>query len=109
MYIFKNTNILAPVLPHLSPALSRTNPHLLLLSTHFPILSSILSQGFFILPAMLTLLVSLAYPLAAVAVVLFGLFACIYQYIRQKNQGHSDTPEFFLTARGSVKTFTVAW
>ena len=101
--------MLAPVLPHLSLPLSPTNPHLLLLSTHFPILSSILSQGFLILPAMVTLLVGLAYPLAAVAVVLFGLFACIYQYIRQRKQGRADTPEFFLTARGSVKTFTVAW
>ena len=58
---------------------------------------------------MVTLLVGLAYPLAAVSVALFGLFACIYQYIRQRKQGRADTPEFFLTARGSVKTFTVAW
>eukprot|EP00897_Mesotaenium_endlicherianum_P008970 jgi/Mesen1/8100/ME000434S07345 len=52
---------------------------------------------------------AIAYPLASVVVVLFGVFACAYQYMRQRKQGGDDTAEFFLTARNSVPTFTIAW
>lgn len=54
-------------------------------------------------------LVYASYPVASAVIVLFGLAACIYQYVREKRQGGPDTPEFFLTARNSVPTFTIAW
>eukprot|EP00271_Cylindrocystis_brebissonii_P017895 TRINITY_DN4869_c0_g1_i1.p1 TRINITY_DN4869_c0_g1~~TRINITY_DN4869_c0_g1_i1.p1 ORF type:complete len:561 (+),score=86.00 TRINITY_DN4869_c0_g1_i1:264-1946(+) len=52
---------------------------------------------------------NVAYPVAVAVVLLFGAAACVYAVLRQRKQGHADTPEFFLTARGSVSLFTVAW
>lgn len=52
---------------------------------------------------------AVAYPLGVVVVVAFGLFALIFSIWRQRSQGASDSPEFFLTARKSVNTFTIAW
>ena len=53
-------------------------------------------------------LAALGYGLGVTFVVLFGLFATAYAIWRQVKHGQ-DTPEFFLTARKSVKTFTIGW
>ena len=52
---------------------------------------------------------ALGYGLGTTAVVLFGIFACAYAYYREVKQGGPDSPAFFLTARNSVKAFTIGW
>lgn len=42
-----------------------------------------------------------SYVVSTVAVVLFGIFASVYTFLRHKRDG-ADTTEFFLTARRSV-------
>lgn len=42
-----------------------------------------------------------SYTVSVIAVVLFGVFACVYTFLRHRKYG-SDTTEFFLTARRSV-------
>ncbi|CAI5529735.1 unnamed protein product [Closterium sp. Naga37s-1] len=51
----------------------------------------------------------IAYTLAVAVVLAFGLGACAYAAHREKLQGGPDSPDFFLTARRSVKTSMVAW
>ncbi|GJP78331.1 hypothetical protein CLOP_g8651 [Closterium sp. NIES-67] len=51
----------------------------------------------------------IAYTLAVAVVLAFGLSACAYAAYREMLQGGPDSPDFFLTARRSVKTFMVAW
>ena len=53
-------------------------------------------------------LADLGYALGVTVVVLFGLLATAYAVWRQIKHGQ-DTAEFFLTARKSVKTFTIGW
>ena len=52
---------------------------------------------------------TLGYALGTTAVVLFGIFACGYAYYREVKQGGPGSPAFFLTARNSIKTFTIGW
>lgn len=57
----------------------------------------------------MALLEAVSYPVSVAVVILFGIFALIYAFMREKRQGHADSPEFFLTARGSISMFTIAW
>lgn len=41
------------------------------------------------------------YTTGTIAVVLFGIFACVWTFLRHRKYG-SDSTEFFLTARRSV-------
>ena len=57
---------------------------------------------------MASALVIITYCVASVVVFLFGAAACLVAYVRHRRMG-PDTTEFFLTARGSVGTFRIAW
>lgn len=47
-------------------------------------------------------LVAITYPVCSVIIALFGLFACIVMFVRQRRNNKADSTEFFLTARRSV-------
>ncbi len=51
---------------------------------------------------MVSKLVWVVYPVCSVVVLLFGLFACTFMFIRQRRNQIKDTTEFFLTARRST-------
>ena len=53
-------------------------------------------------------LVWVAYPVASVVVVLFGLFALTVAILHLRRSG-KDSQEFFLTARNSAGIFRVSW
>jgi hypothetical protein len=53
-------------------------------------------------------LVWVAYPVAAVVVVLFGIFALIVGWEHFRRTG-KDSQEFFLTARDSAGIFRISW
>lgn len=57
----------------------------------------------------MTTLSVLSYTLGILAVVAFGLGACLFQVHREIKQGGTDSPDFFLTARRSVSMFTISW
>ncbi len=58
--------------------------------------------------AMVDTLVWVAYPVASVVVVLFGVFAFIVGYLHIRRTG-KVSQEFFLTARNSAGIFRVSW
>mmetsp|Transcript_1562 Transcript_1562/g.4619 ORF Transcript_1562/g.4619 Transcript_1562/m.4619 type:complete len:552 (+) Transcript_1562:384-2039(+) len=49
------------------------------------------------------------YTVCSVFVVLYGLFACAFMFIRQRRNRRKDDAEFFLTARHSVGWFRIGW
>lgn len=49
------------------------------------------------------------YTTCSVVVVLFGLFACVFMFMRQRRNQRKDDTEFFLTARRSVGFFFIGW
>ena len=52
---------------------------------------------------------ALAYALAVLVVIGYGVAACWTAYNQQRKQDTALTPEFFLTARNSASTLTVTW
>lgn len=51
---------------------------------------------------MVAKLTAIVYPVCSVIITLFGLFACIVMFVRQRRNNRKDSTEFFLTARRSV-------
>lgn len=49
------------------------------------------------------------YPTCAVVVVLYGLLACTFMFVRQRRSNKPTDSEFFLTARHSVGWFRIGW
>lgn len=47
-------------------------------------------------------LAAITYPICSVIVAAFGVFACVFMFIRQRRNAKADSTEFFLTARRSV-------
>ena len=52
---------------------------------------------------------ALAYALAVLVVIGYGVAACLTAYNQQRKQDAALTPDFFLTARNSASTLTVTW
>jgi hypothetical protein len=63
------------------------------------------SPGQSFIVAMVDRLVWATYPTCAVLVVLYGVGACLYMFIRQRRGAAKPSSEFFLTARHSVVIF----
>lgn len=47
-------------------------------------------------------LAAITYPVCSVIVAAFGIFACVFMFVRQRRNAKADSTEFFLTARRSV-------
>jgi Na+/proline symporter len=54
-------------------------------------------------------LAAIAYPVCSVIVAAFGVFACVFMFVRQRRNAKADSTEFFLTARRSVGWFYIGW
>jgi hypothetical protein len=54
-------------------------------------------------------LAAITYPVCSVIVAAFGIFACVFMFVRQRRNAKADSTEFFLTARRSVVSVHCAY